>query len=562
MSDEKSTQKALPVSARLRPAKGQRKPFMFEELGASPELASALRSAFLASFGHTAHSSQAQGWRCVRKFVSFLRDRGHALKVPLPATLVIEYRDWLGGLNHAASTCQSQLNRILKLINWMERNSPKLLAPETRTRVLGFTLEPTSPREVMSEETVKQVLRCCYAEIEAIQGSLLVGQRLLCGNTFTPEEAVRSELISELLRLGDGGMPSQQAVLDAGCNLYRRVGAAGGLRGLSRQIWMCPEAIVPFYIAILVQTSGNPQSILTMRRDCIAPHPLRTDLERVVWEKPRSGREQHAESPVGRKWSTPNLVRMLMDLNSNLLPAASAQHKQFLFLAYPLVGKEPAIPSHNLIHLEVKDFARRHGLPPFQLKDFRTAGAQAHHLASGTLRSAQKRLNHKSLATTVRYTRLDLQQQEHESRIRQFQGRLVKESMRMAPAEAVDPKPVKRATKAAETVFGFKCSDPMAGVAQGSRSGELCLQFHHCATCPGALIPLDDPKVVARLLAAFSALAQGKLRALAEGWQARYDQLYEPTRVILAEEILPSVSAAVRARAERLVTERHLPHLE
>ncbi|MFG6464169.1 hypothetical protein ACG04Q_21550 [Roseateles sp. DXS20W] len=562
MSPVKASERPIDGSRSSRPPKGEHRPFAFDELGLSGELASALGSAHLASFGHTAWSSQTMAWRCVRKLAAFLHARGYALKVPLPSTVATEFRDWLGSLGHAATTCQSVLNRILAIFGWIERNAPALLAPGTRIKVLGFRVEPSPPREALSEEAVKRILECCYADIEATEASLTLGQRLLARTPLTSEESERCDLIAELLAMAGGGMPSQRAVHAAGGNLSRRVGVAGGLRGLSRQIWMCPEAMVPFYVAIVVQTSGNPQSILTMSRNCIAAHPLRTDLERVVWEKPRSGKEQHAEAPVGRKWSAPSLIRRLLALNANLLPATPPQHRERLFLAYPLVGKSPAIPSSSLLHILVNEFAERHGLPRFQLRDFRAASADAHHRAGGSMRIAQKRLNHESVATTMRYTRLDMRQAEHESRIRHFQGLLVRESMQPradAPKGSARSGPVKNP---AETVFGFRCGDPFGGIAQGSRSGELCLQFQRCATCPGAIIPLDNPQVVARLLAAFDALAEGRQRALAEGWQARYEMLYEPTRVILAEDILPAVSKAVRGRAEQLVKGRQIPHLE
>lgn len=562
MSPVKGAKSFTVCTGHSRPRKGERRPFAFDELGLSGELASALREAHLASFGHTAWSSQKMAWNCIRKFARFLHARGHEFKVPLPATVVAEFRDWLDSLNHAATTCQSVLNRILAVFEWIERNVPALLAPGTRIRVLGFRVESQQPREAVSEEAVKRILECCYADIEAIEASLLLGQQLLSGTPLTAKESALSDLVLELLTLGKGGMPSQRAVGAARGNLKRRVEAAGGLRALSRQIWMCPEAMVPFYIAIIVQTSGNPDSILKMKRGCITAHPLRKDLERVVWEKPRSGKEQHAEAPVGKTWSAPSLVRRLRALNENLLPATPDQHRERLFLAYPLAGKIPAIPSMSLVCNLVKEFAQRHQLPPFQLRDLRVAGASAHYRASGSLRSSQKRLNHESVATTARYTRLDMRRGEHESRIRHFQGLLVHESMQSTPNEPKKPVRSGASKKPAETAFGFRCIDPFSGTAAGSKSGELCLQFQRCATCPGAIIPLDNPNVVARLLAASSALAESRLRALAEGWQARYEMLYEPTRLILVEEILPAVSAAVRVRAEQLTTSRQIPHLE
>jgi hypothetical protein len=88
------------------------------------------------------------------------------------------------------------------------------------------------------------------------------------------------------------------------------------------------------------------------------------------------------------------------------------------------------------------------------------------------------------------------------------------------------------------------------------------LQFQKCATCPGALIPLDNVEVVGRLLSAFAALGNARERAIKEGWMLRFKAHYETTWQVLAEEILPAVSEDIKQRAMQLVDERRIPSLE
>jgi hypothetical protein len=73
---------------------------------------------------------------------------------------------------------------------------------------------------------------------------------------------------------------------------------------------------------------------------------------------------------------------------------------------------------------------------------------------------------------------------------------------------------------------------------------------------------LDDPKVVARLVATSHELTRLHERATQEGWQARFLAVYEPTRRIVAEELLPAVAASVLEKAASLASQHQLPHLD
>ncbi|HKU28270.1 MAG TPA: hypothetical protein VJQ54_22575, partial [Candidatus Sulfotelmatobacter sp.] len=110
--------------------------------------------------------------------------------------------------------------------------------------------------------------------------------------------------------------------------------------------------------------------------------------------------------------------------------------------------------------------------------------------------------------------------------------------------------------------FGFGCKDPFAGLAPGSEPGRMCLQFFRCATCPGALIPVDDIRVVARLLSASEALRQARQQSIREGWTMRFEVMYGPVQAILDQEILPILGEAIVERARQLVDTNRLPWIE
>jgi hypothetical protein len=92
----------------------------------------------------------------------------------------------------------------------------------------------------------------------------------------------------------------------------------------------------------------------------------------------------------------------------------------------------------------------------------------------------------------------------------------------------------------------------MGGIGKGAKKGQLCEQFHRCATCPGALIILDDVRIVARLMRAHNELLVAKQRSLAEGWWPRYEVYYLPTLKIIETEILSAVTEDVKKSTQPL----------
>ena len=98
------------------------------------------------------------------------------------------------------------------------------------------------------------------------------------------------------------------------------------------------------------------------------------------------------------------------------------------------------------------------------------------------------------------------------------------------------------------SMFGFDCDDPLAGVAPGTRRGELCTSFMGCFTCPNAIIA-PDPATVARLLQ-----ARDHLRgAAATLHPARWQAFYAPQLRILEEDILPRFGMRELAAGQLLV---------
>jgi hypothetical protein len=537
--------------------------FDFLKLKIDASISLVLARAMAALFGHTTLETQRQAWRCIRKFVICNQELGLLQSGQVPPDALLRFKVWLDESNLAGSTKQSQFNIVAAVLTWCSRNYPETVSKKLRTNVGYFVRGKVKPREFLEEGSIKKILSACYSDIEAIEKKMELGRRMLAGEVKEPLELDVSSLIRELLELGGGRIPTQP-VINRSKNAYsRRVIEAGGLRYLNSLIMLSPTDMFPFYLAILAQTSGNPMAIHSLNRDCVHPHSFRSDLVMVRWEKGRSASEQMVDFPAGREWSAASLIKRLARLNENLLLLAEPSAREKLFIAYS--HQQARIPCFQMFHHLLKDFVMKHQLEVnFDFKDLRRAGANAHQKNGSSIFLAKKRLNHKSFRTTARYLNQVEVSEAHEQTIVRFQGELWE--MAMAPVSRTEGLASKigqiPSRENVDTVFGFQCKDPLGGIAKGSKKGELCEQFFRCATCPGALIILDDTRIVARLLRARDELLAAKERSVVEGWWPRFETYYLPSLRILETEIFPAIAPDILAKAAAASVVESLPRLE
>lgn len=532
----------------------------FGELHLNRKVALALKRALRAEVGHNLPDTQKKAFKALKLLAAYLRQRQQVHLIPLPADVATGFTDWLKASSLGPSA-QPALKMVCRLLSWCQRNL-KGIVPEQASFWVSTIRDTNNPKRVAAQPDLKIILAACYRQIEAIEKRLEVGRRLISGENLSPAEEPVSALVRDLLVLGKGVLPKQRLVNRSGKSFARRIEELGGYRALARLLWLCPEDLFPFFVAVVAQTSGNPDAIKLLSRDCIHQHPLRSDLERIQWVKKRAGCEQFSDFPAGRRWSAPSILRRLMKLNEPILGLCRSMHANKIFISYSHAGRNAKTSDKNVFLNELSSFIETHGLAPFQFRDLRHAGARAHHKASGSILAAKRRLNHMSVDSTVRYTDLDDRAHEHELLINRFQGEMVQLSRRKPIANTPGSSSAHASPALADTVFGFGCKDPLGGLHPGSTKGKTCLQFTGCATCPGALITLDDPQVVARLMATSFALEDARKRAIAEGWWPRFELLYEETRQILCTEILPSVHPSVREVASSIDVKRLIPVLE
>lgn len=533
------------------------------KLDLDERVADALLRAHAAEFGHDSLETQKQAFRCLRKLVLALQELELHRSRPLPPSVASVVHDWLKRSGLKGSTAQSHQAIIITLLRWCHRNTSGIVAKQAAFIVPSFARQAPASRRKLTEAETRTVVAACYEEIAAVEARMARGVKLLDPDQSEPADAVLAGLMSDLLRIGEGFIPPQRVIHRSRLSLAARVQSVGGITAIRELLYLSPEAVFPFYLAVTVQTGGNPMPLRNAdRRRFIKPHPIRTDLEYLDWDKSRAAHEQRVDFPVGKEWSAPNLVRRLLALNDGLRSRCAAADRDKVFVALGLRAAEPRVPCVQMLHNFLADFIARHGLPNFDFKDLRRTSARAHHVAGGTIEAARRRLNHRKSSTTARYSGPEDVACSNDRAVLRFQGELVRGRVGVQRTQEQVVDSAQPVLAPAETVFGFQCKDPVAGLDGRTPRGSVCLSFTRCSGCHGALVPVDDASIVAKILGAQGALENARARAMTEGWWPRYRALYEDTRRIIATEVLPLVAEPVLKVAKKLVKPHHIPHLE
>lgn len=216
-----------------------------------------------------------------------------------------------------------------------------------------------------------------------------------------------------------------------------------------------------------------------------------------------------------------------------------------------------AVMPDYLVSAHVRRFVDRHDLRddrghPLRLSiaALRASGLTlAHERLGHDILKTQALANHTTPDTTQRYVDRPLIRQAQAIAVGALQARFV-EMVRGEPDAEASEAPDINVRHASAS--GFICADPMGGVAEGQRAGQLCTAWLGCFTCPNAVIPLDAEMLV-RLNATRAALIDVRSGMAPDRWRL----LYAPKLEILERDILPRFPDALHD----MVARRTLPRL-
>ena len=532
----------------------------FSSLNLPEDVRLALAEAFWNHVGIRPEHCIHTHWFHIKTFDRFARESGALVGlVDLNRDLLVRYIEWLNSQCRPDGRLWTKYSRagayttLRKLLQWLERCRPGVIASiEYPFNPFPWRNRDAQPRSKVPARDLRAILKACEEKITAIRAARDAArvQRAAAPGTLD----TLGGLLEHIDQHCGGIVPSAHELSRAG-RYHVRLALArfGGSKRVEPCLYPRAESLLPYYLAILIHTAGNPDPIAELQRDCLQSLPLLEERQALVWFKRRANSFQRRTFSATDCFEPPALVREILEWNERLRPLAAVAQRDRLFL-FKGARAVSTLSSSTVKHM-LKAFCARHGLSRFSLASIRPGVLSSFYRVTGDLHRTRSVANHAHLASTVRYVDTPQVQAQHRERIAALQSAFIGHIEKYTSTVATDSASSTGASASIPpgevvSMFGFGCSDPLAGTAPGTRRGELCTNFMGCFTCPNAIITAD-PVTLARLLQ-----ARAHLRAAATSLHpARWQAFYAPQLLILEEDILPRFAASELALAQPLVAQ-------
>jgi hypothetical protein len=535
----------------------------FRTLGLPKDVRCALADAFWNHVGPRGPAAIRCQWYHLRSFGRFAAQT-HSVKrlTDLDRALLLRYIEWLGQQRTSSGTPLSKSSRAVaytalrKLLQWLERCRPGVIKPINHPfNPFPGRRREAKPRKRLSVQQLRAILRACEKDIENNRALRLsvAEERRAARSSKASFLSSRGALLEYIDKHCGGIIP--RARTEKFWKVERALAAHGGRQGIAPCLYPTGDALMPYYIAMLIHTAGNPEAIAALGIDCLRPIPLLDEREVLVWEKPRASTLQRRTFRRDAPFDPPALVRELIEWTARLRPQAGGPLRSRLFI-YNGVSGITSLASPNTVHMR-RRFAQRHQLPDFELAAIRPSVLTAFYRASGDLSEVRAVANHAHISTTVAYVESPEVKAQNRIRIATLQNAFLGHvrdpgltragQLERANGNLVATQQGQFPAGEAVSMFGFSCRDPFSGVAPGTHAGELCTNFLGCLTCPNAILT-HDARTLARLLQARDHLHA----ASSELHPARWAAIYAPQLAILEHDILTRFSTEEIGEAQRL----------
>jgi len=532
----------------------------FRTLRLPAEVATALSEAFWQRLGAGHEQTILDHWARIRFFGRFNKEtRAVRSLADLQGSLLSRYVEWLNrqrterGAPLGKATRSSTYTSLHKLIQWIVLCRPGLLGPiDWPINPFPWRNRDTRGRSTISASQLREILRACEREIVEIRGMRERGRELRL--TARAEHASYMTAPGAVLNFIDqefgGVLPPTPLLFRTHNHFLRYLCKHGGVDVIEPYLYPNAYGLFPYYLSIVLHTAGNSQAIAEMSMDCLRPIPLLEDRELLVWDKPRAGSLQRRSFRSSDPLEPPALVRDIIEWTQPLRPRVLRHQRDRLFLIKTTTGGPTAATRVKFVR-SLEQFIATHKLPAFSMSSLRPSVLSALYRSSGDLRAVKMMANHASISTTASYVRGPQVAAQNTLRMAALQSALLGHIAPSAGDEQPTPPPTSPSEPpppgTAVSMFGFSCKDPLAGIAPGTRRGELCTNFLACLVCPNAIIP-TDVRTLACLLHARDHLAC----ASAHVHPARWAAIYAPQVRIIDEDLLPRFPLGDRPEAERL----------
>jgi len=370
----------------------------FAGLGLPADVTHALADAFWNHYGVRETRSVLVLWAHLKTFGEFAADTtAVASLADVDRRFLARYVEWLGARRRAngqpwrKSTCATAYTALRKLLQWLERCRPGVLGPmEYPYNPFPWRNRDTAGVRKLPAAELRAILKACEREITAIRKRRddFAQERATHRGPTTSPDASRIALVAAIERRYAGIIPTW--------NGLRRAGDLAVLRGLKRfdgtkeiapLIYPDSRSLLPYYLAILIHTAGNPEPIAALTTDCLQPMPLLDDRQMLVWAKHRAGQMQRRSFSTNDPDEPPALVREILAYTESLRRHApqALRRRLFVFRGQFGMGGLSTSLAKKMIRAE---FTVRHGLPHFSLAGIASA-QRLERLLSCLGRSAQ-----------------------------------------------------------------------------------------------------------------------------------------------------------------------------
>ena len=382
----------------------------FSSLSLPEDVRLALAEAFWSHIGVQVERGIHTHWFNIKTFDRFAREtRMLGGLATVNHHLLARYVEWLNAQCRPDGQPWSKWSRanaystLRKLLQWLERCRPGVIdSIEYPYNPFPWRNRDGQPREKMPARELRALLKACETEIVQIRAlrEAANAERSSADSSL----ATLGGLLEHIDRHFDGIVPSARELSRAGRNPIRvALSQFGGLKGVEPCLYPRAESLLPYYLAILIHSAGNPDPIAELARDCLQSLPLLEDRQALVWLKRRASSIQRRTFSSQNRFEPPALVDEVLQWNERLRPLASDTDRDRLFLFKSAQGIS-ALSSSTAKHL-VKPFLRTPRAP--QVCTRRPSGRVCCRVAtgsSGDLRRTQDAWpTTRSCATTVRY---------------------------------------------------------------------------------------------------------------------------------------------------------------
>jgi hypothetical protein len=497
-----------------------------ETLGAV--IAEEIMEAFSDVTGHYNCRSRDQAWRSVKKFVKYLCIIGFSTS-SREVDVVSGFAEYLNKSDRLKKTNGTHYNIVKRIVSRIADESSQPAWSNQGLIFKSFTREAECSRDnAVSAEDLKNISAACKKAISDIKRTFSIRKRLMSDTLPAQEQYSQQDFknLKKLIELEELGIWTQRQMASNG---HATLGCSG-----LRKLIICKEltlpSVLPIYLMIMIQTAANPLSLMEINLDCLSNNPLDPNSAILLWEKNRASSPQRLSLLRAGNYSVPNLIQLVIEMTAPFRHLASAADKNLLFITRK--GSKATRISVQSLHNYLKIFRDEHALTNFTFADIRRAVAELVYERTRSVQEVTSILQHRKKVTTHSYLRSNAVTQYKYERLAEFQGRMLEVVSRSKSADF-------------QTVLGFSCSEPLAGAVAGSRKGEPCLEFLSCATCKNAIVPIDDPLAIARIVRAQEHLETLESESMLDHEsRERFEKVYRPILNIIKNEIMYRVSTS------------------